>query len=322
MRINAVFEGGGVKGIALVGAIKRAEELSYQFHQTAGTSSGAIVAALLTAGYTADEMKQLILSTPFRMFAKPTDWMRLKWIGPPIRLLIYKGLYAADPLERWVHGLLKNKGIETFGDLPAKRLRIIASDISGGKLMTLPDDLPYYGIDPAGFSVARAVRMSASIPYFFEPAIIKNKQQESVYVVDGALLSNFPLWLFDKEHEFAGSGSSGKLPMPTIGFQLVGRNTQSPMPINGPFSMFYALFVTMMEAHDERYIEDQNRFRTIKIPTLGVRTTQFDLSDELSMRLYESGYEAGSKFFAKWSLVSYQKSYELFNGKCPPKKKL
>ena len=56
--------------------------------------------------------------------------------------------------------------------------------------------------------------------------------------------------------------------------------------------MLEALFSTMLSAHDERYIEQKNRFRTVKIPTLGVGNTQFNLSKELSMSLYESGFLA------------------------------
>jgi NTE family protein len=41
----------------------------------------------------------------------------------------------------------------------------------------------------------------------------------------------------------------------------------------------------MMEAHDVRYIRDENFVRTIPIPTLGVKTTDFDLSREKSEAL-------------------------------------
>ena len=321
MRINAVFEGGGVKGIALVGAIQAAERHGFTFHRMAGTSSGAIVASLLAAGYSAEEMKQLIMDTPFKSLARPTDWMRLKWIGPPIRLFVSKGLYSGDPLEIWIRKLLSAKGIHTFADLPGDRLRIVASDISGGKLMVLPDDLPKYGFDPAVYPVSQAVRMSCSLPFFFEPVVMRNAMKLPTYVVDGALLSNFPLWLFDQDFEPSRSPGLPPKLIPTVGFQLVGKGSQMPRTIRGPFTMLYALFATMMEAHDERFIEDQNRFRTIKIPTLGIRTTQFELSDDESVRLYKSGFEAGIKFFDRWSLSAYQKNFDLFYQKLMPKTK-
>ncbi|HAU31286.1 MAG: Putative esterase of the alpha-beta hydrolase superfamily [Desulfotomaculum sp. 46_80] len=56
MAINAdgVFEGGGVKGIGLVGAVAGIEEAGYEFENMAGTSVGAIVAALLAVDYKAE----------------------------------------------------------------------------------------------------------------------------------------------------------------------------------------------------------------------------------------------------------------------------
>jgi predicted acylesterase/phospholipase RssA len=57
-RVDAVFEGGGVKGIALVGATAVVEATGYRFANLAGTSAGAIVAALLGAGYTAPSCGQ------------------------------------------------------------------------------------------------------------------------------------------------------------------------------------------------------------------------------------------------------------------------
>lgn len=66
----------------------------------------------------------------------------------------------------------------------------------------------------------------------------------------------------------------------------------------------------MMDAHDERYIEEVNRFRTIKIPTLGVSVTDFDISNEKSQELYEAGYLAGEVFLNKWKLTDYKQGFE------------
>jgi predicted acylesterase/phospholipase RssA len=55
-KADAVFEGGGVKGIALAGAIVVAESLGVQWQRVAGTSAGAITACLLAAGYTGEEL--------------------------------------------------------------------------------------------------------------------------------------------------------------------------------------------------------------------------------------------------------------------------
>jgi NTE family protein len=49
-RVDVVFEG-GIKGIALIGTAAVIEATGYPFYNLAGTSAGAIVAALLGAGY-------------------------------------------------------------------------------------------------------------------------------------------------------------------------------------------------------------------------------------------------------------------------------
>ncbi|MNI11179.1 hypothetical protein D3C73_643150 [compost metagenome] len=76
--------------------------------------------------------------------------------------------------------------------------------------------------------------------------------------------------------------------------------------------MLQALFETMLGAHDERYIEQHNRFRTVKIPTLGIQNTEFDLSKEKSLELYESGYAATDGYFKRWSAQVYEKNYEKY----------
>lgn len=308
MLMNAVFEGGGVKGIAFAGAISLVEQRGHKFYNVAGTSSGAIVASLLAAGYTGEELRDIIMKTPFSSFLDKSGLLKVKYVGSLVRLFVKKGLYPGERLEKWVSDLLLQKGIRTFNDLRPNQLRIIASDISQGKLLVLPDDIAHYGFDPTKLSVAKAVRMSTSIPYFFEPVIIKRTEirkeinpltSPSIYIMDGGLLSNFPLWLFDKDMEKENELS---LKIPTYGFRLVGMAEKAPAQINGPISMLEALFNTMLDAHDERHLTEMKSAKTIKIPTLGVKVTEFDITRETSMKLFESGVQAATKFF---DLVHY-----------------
>ncbi|WP_018886399.1 patatin-like phospholipase family protein [Paenibacillus massiliensis] len=318
MLINGVFQGGGMKGISLAGAVRAAEQNGVVFNRLAGTSSGAIVAALIAAGYTGEEMKELILETPFVSLLHRSPLFNVKWVGPAARIWLKKGLYSGEALEHWVRELLRAKGIRTFGDLPPGKLRVIASDITNGRILVLPDDVNRFGLEPHSFEVAKAIRMSTSIPYFFDPVMIRlntklAKGQEFsnqfVYVVDGAILSNLPLWLFDQERAAKGKRAED---IPTVGFQIVGKNETKTAFIRGPLSMLQAIVDTMLSAHDERYIEQENRYRTIKIPALGVRTTQFNLSPEQGEQLYASGLHAGNDFFRNWSVAAYQTQFKKF----------
>ncbi|MDQ0088237.1 NTE family protein [Paenibacillus anaericanus] len=313
MLINGVFEGGGVKGISLAGAVRAAEIHGVRFQRVAGTSSGSIVASLIAAGYTAEEMKDIIMSTSFTHFLKRAAIFNTPIVGPALRVMLKKGLYSGEALEEWIRKVLKSKGVRTFGDLEKGKLTIIASDITSGRILILPDDLARLGINPETFEIAKAVRMSCSIPYFFDPVLLRLPAKQAkgktfagqfLHIVDGGMLSNFPLWLFDQNCRSPG----GKI-IPTVGFQMVGKNNNQPHVIKGPFSMLQAMVETMLSAHDERYIEQFNRYRTVKIPTLGVGTTQFDIDKKESLLLYESGLMAGNRFFEDWNTQYYEEQF-------------
>jgi NTE family protein len=310
-KVDAVFEGGGVKGIGLVGAVAVTEEKGYAFENVAGTSAGAIVAALVAAGYTATELKDIMDELDYNWYKDKGALDKIPFLGPALSLTFEKGIYEGHFLENWIAGLLAAKDVTCFGDLvmPAYqddpkyryKLQVIAADITRGEMLVLPRDIGYYGIDPNALGVAQAVRMSMSIPFFFEPVTLQDAHGNKSYIVDGGVLSNFPVWLFDAE------GDSPE--WPTFGYKLVEPDEGAPNRIRGPITMLAALFSTMMEAHDAYYIRDSNFARTIPIRTLGVRTTEFDLSREKSEALYQSGRDAADKFFQHWDFGTYVAKY-------------
>ncbi|WP_342478512.1 patatin-like phospholipase family protein [Paenibacillus sp. FSL H7-0350] len=306
MEINAVFEGGGVKGIALAGAVQATERAGRTFGRVAGTSSGSIIASLLAAGYCGETMSRIIRRTPFTSFLTRAALYNTAFVGPALRVLLKKGLYSGQALEAWIRGLLLEQGVVTFRDLPRGKLRVITSDITNGRIVVLPDDLVQYGIEPDSFEVAKAVRMSCSIPYFFDPVILrlageaargKSFSGQLIYMVDGGVLSNFPLWLFDEKKD---GFQSPERRTPTIGYQLIGKASPQPHHITGPFSMLEAMVETMLSAHDERYIETDKFVRTVKIPTLGISTTEFHITETQTDALYTAGIAAGEEFFANY----------------------
>jgi NTE family protein len=292
MNIDGVFSGGGIKGIALIGAYEEIEQMGHQFKRVAGASAGAIIAALIAAKYSSKEIYRLLddlvlekllderkTILPFAV----TKWIFLYW-----RL----GLYKGNALEKWLADILAQKGLHTFADLPPHHLRVIASDITNGRLIVLPDDLIQYGIDPGSFSIAKAIRMSCSLPYFFEPVRLKGHNDVSI-IVDGGVLSNFPMWLFDRDNV--------KKVRPTLGIRLSHQLKDRPKnKIENAIQLYGALFETMKDAHDARYISRKHEKDIIFIPTEGVLTTEFDLTDEKKQLLMEHGRNAAKKFFASW----------------------
>src|SRR5690625_7628967 len=99
MKADAVFEGGGVRGIAFAGAIEAMEEKNVEWMRIAGTSAGAIVAALLAAGYTSKEIKHALEQMDFAKFRGKTIVNRIPLLGNLIQLIFYLGMYKNDRSE-------------------------------------------------------------------------------------------------------------------------------------------------------------------------------------------------------------------------------
>src|SRR6266699_199413 len=315
LKCDAVFEGGGVKGIGLVGAVAVTEAKGYDFVNVAGTSAGAIIAALVAAGYRADELRTIIATLDYEKFKDPGWVDRIPILGKAISLGVEKGIYEGEYFETWMRQQLAKKGKRTFKDLVMEefkgsasyryKLRVVASDLSRGKLLVLPQDIKDFGVEPDDLDIARAVRMSMSIPFFFEPVTMTLPNKERAYIVDGGVLSNFPIQLFDD--------GTPDPPWPTFGYLLVEEDPSRPITvrhqIHGPLSMFAALFATMMEAHDRMYVESNAFARTIPIPTKGVTATEFDLSKERAEALYASGRTAAEAFFSTWDFAEYKRNF-------------
>jgi NTE family protein len=315
-----VFEGGGVKGIGLAGAFKQLYDSGYRPACVAGTSAGAITASLVAAGYTGDELQQIALhEMDFKKFEDPTFLDHFGVAGDIAEFLKSRGMHSGNYFLGWIRELLGAKGKTRFGDLrdPSAtaenrtyRLQVIASDISAQSMLVLPRDSEQLGLgDPDELEIAQAVRMSMSIPVFFEPVRQRDNHGREHTIVDGGLLSNFPIWLFD--------AAPGVTPtIPTFGMLLVAPKQSAPLvqhpsaddpfaPVASPVEFAKAIAETMMEAHDRLYVEQANFARTIPIPTLGVGTTEFDIQPDRAQALFDSGSGAARTFLNDWNFDGY-----------------
>ena len=314
---DLVFEGGGMKGIGLAGAYAAFEGRGFAHKGVAGTSAGAIAAALIAAGYSSKELDQILLDLPFADF-KDKGWEdRLPVVGKPLSLLLSHGIYKGDFFREWMAEKLKARGITTFGQLVDEeaevsenrwRLKVIASDVTCRRMLVLPQDAGHLGIEPDEMEIADAVRMSMSIPMFFEPVVHKDRDGKRHVIVDGGMLSNFPVWLFDRQGQDPRWPTFGLLLVEPEPRKPIGHRLQDEDYKARPGSLLdyvKALAHTMMEAHDRLYLEKATFARTIPIPTLGVGTTEFEITPERVRALYDSGHKAASDFLDQWSFEAY-----------------
>jgi len=297
MKIDAVFSGGGVKAFAFVGVLSSLDDADFKIERVAGTSAGAIIASLIAANYSTDEIIKVMEELEPKNLLDPpklTEFIPFsKWLFLYFRLGINKG----DKLENWLYELLAKKNVYTFNDIQEGYLKVVVSDLSLGKLVVLPDDLErLYGLNPRYFPISKAVRMSAGFPYFFMPKKIPGKTNGKSIIVDGGLLSNFPLWLF--------SNGDKKDKRPVLGVKSSGSYEQLDQPgrIHNAFDMFTALFSTMKQAHDARYISKTDKNHIIFLPIGDIDTVDFHINKETKDKLFKIGKERSDSFLRKWPM--------------------
>lgn len=302
-----------MKGIGLAGAYRELSAGGYRPGCVAGTSAGAIMAALVAAGYTGEQLEDIVLNKMnFQKFEDGTFLDKFGPIGDIAQFFKSRGMHSGNYFRGWIGDLLAAKGKTRFGDLrnadtsDPKRtytLQVIASDLSSRSMLVLPQDAKQLGIEPDDLEIAEAIRMSMSIPVFFQPVSRGGHE-----IVDGGLLSNFPVWLFDTP--------AGTVPrFPTFGLLLVAPGQTAPLlptppgapvkPIGSDIDFLKAIAETMMEAHDRFYVEQANYARTIPIPTKGVGTTEFDITPARAQELFQSGRDAAKAFLATWDFQAY-----------------
>jgi NTE family protein len=209
--IDGVFEGGGVKGLAHIGALEELESRGYWFKRVAGASAGAWIAALIACGYRAspkgDCSLRVIMTLDHKVFHD--GWLQL-----PRNLITHGGLFAGRRLTDTLDSLLK-KGLgrnaegpsPTFADLKDIEIHIVARCLTRQEIVifnreTTPD-----------LSIAEAVRMSGSLPFFYVPhqwvpsGFYRDtlKMNETQLVIDGGVISTFPMFIFKEQHPYVPS---------------------------------------------------------------------------------------------------------------------
>jgi len=320
MEYNAVFEGGGVKGIGLVGAIHELESHGYKLKNVAGSSAGAIVAALIAVGYKANEIKELMKEVNYLKF-KQKAWVDYLPLGKMLNLGFNYGIYRADNFEKWLHDLCLKKGKATFGDIKNEhynnqkekyQLQVTACNVTTKKLLILPHDIKSFGIDPDSLSIAKAVRMSMSLPIFYEPYIIKDKKGYQHLIVDGGLVSNYPIWLLDD--------GVTKSNIPTFGFKFKNnKENHYPNEVKNLINFFKCVVGACLDA-GETYSDFQysgDKERTVNIDSVilkegrlvPIHTTDFDISKEDSDLLLNNGQKAAKKFIKNWDFNKWNNKY-------------
>jgi NTE family protein len=318
--VDLVLSGGGVKFIGLVGAIVALMDAGYSIKRVSGVSAGSVVAAILAAAsndgqLTGEEVKELAFSVPLHTWR---DSGPVPYLGAVWGLVKETSLYRGDAAYDWIFSELKNLGVTSFGDLVVDedpldercyKLVVTVADLTAAQLVRLPWDYPrLYGLDPDDQLVADAVRASMAIPFFYRPVKLTGAGGATSTLVDGGVLSNFPIDTFDRP--------DGKPPRwPTFGITVLPRPTEglgAVMPALKPLRFFEqtalleSLLTTMLAGHDQTHLSKPwVSSRAILVESTNVGVLDFDAPRGRLEELYDSGYAAAQLFLSTWDWPAY-----------------
>jgi NTE family protein len=319
-----VLSGGGVKGIGLVGAVVALLDAGYRVQRVSGTSAGSIVGAIAAAASLGDqlspeEVKDLALQLDYHKFTDPGAVERIPLLGPSLAVLRGTGIYKGDYAHDWIMGQLKDLGVRTFGDLaiqddelpPERRYKLVVTvaDVTTGQLVRLPWDYRrVYGLDPDEQSVADAVRASMAIPFFFRPVTLTASSGLKSTLVDGGLLSNFPIDSLDR--------LDGRKPRwPSFGVTVLPNLPEgndkvipalAPIRALGAPHLLEGVITTALVGRDQAYLnEPWVSARTIRVDSTDAGFLDFGITDNEIEALYAKGYAAAEAFLSTWDWNAY-----------------
>lgn len=316
---NLVFEGGGVRGIAFIGAVEVIEQngILSNIEKVAGTSAGSIVAMMVSLGYSAEEMKSIMLNMKVQHFNDGKGGL----VGKYARTKKYYGIYKGDVFEAWIGKLVQAKtgnATTTFRQLDS----LIKSNNHYKSFYCMGTNLTKQRAEIFSFQhtpdleIKQAVRISCAIPFFYEPVLLDsagkvvNEPKEGyVYnvMVDGGVLANYPIGIFDscKSKTDVNACDSMAYNPQTIGFKLE-RDEQigvpdsiAPYPIHNLNDFTQAFFNMVIENLNRKPYAAKEEGRTVYISYNNISPKPRKITSAEKLTLYQNGVKATKKFLDK-----------------------
>ncbi len=318
---NLVFSGGGVHGIAYLGALEYfyKTNLISPIKRVAGTSAGAITACLTCFNLPFEELSTALSSLDYKQIPAKDDSPESSRDFPAalkeqvnkifdnadcvLRLINKYGWYSSGYFYEWIKEQIalqfdssKKLPPYTFADFrntsihkeqrPFKDLYVIGTNLSKCKSIVFSFDTT------PNLEVAQAVRISMSVPLLFESINCKceNLPNQPPYVyIDGGMLYNYPINLFDTVSPIDK----------TLGFYFKG--TPKTSTIKNLVEFISATLSCTGSVQQELFTSNpENIKRSICIQTSDIPSLNFNIStgDSTFNFLYEQGYRATELYFS------------------------
>jgi NTE family protein len=289
-----IFAGGGIRGVAYIGALQAFKQYGINITGLAGSSVGAIFASLYAVGFDSEEIKEIAFNTNFELFSdlnfklgKNFGFCKgdsfLQWFREKIERKYYGDQYEKDV----------NKPVK-FKDL-TKDLVIIATNLSNGTCKV------HSKIETPDEEIAKAVRASISIPGFFKP--VWNNDE---CLIDGDIVGNFPSWRFEN---YLLSNTDSRI------LELRLENIQTPRKISNPVEYFNAILDSTYNVSSEllsRLYGQNDCFDLLRIDVGNVSIIDFNMSARDRETLINKGFDSVKFYFDKSLLEKKKLIFEIY----------
>lgn len=193
--VGLVLSGGGATGFAHIGVLKALEENDIPIDFITGTSAGALIGGMYSAGYSPEEIEAYVLSEEFLMMSQgqihPNQHFLLREDEPDASMfslsLSQDSIFKKSlPTNFTSSALLDYEMMKTMGRVSESHhgnfdslfvpFRCVASDIANKRSVIFKEG-----------NLHEAVRASMSYPFYLRSIKIDN-----ILLFDGGLYNNFP----------------------------------------------------------------------------------------------------------------------------------
>jgi len=285
-----VFQGGGCKGSAYVGAYKECIKRGVSFSEVVGTSAGSIIAVLIGAGANPSELEEIISEINFEKFLSPPlkleyysapkipFYVKFTRIGKYSKIVSHLGLHNSNYIKEWLDEKLKKLLPAINGPIKFKHLiiptSVVVTDIRTKRVEVFSNSAS------ANNDVSEAVQSSCNIPFYFQPIDMR--------YLDGGMLSNLPAFIF--------KNNESKIYNKILAFSLISDNKANP--IQSFEDYIKAILDTALEGATDIQISLQEDLHIINIKTGTIGATDFEkITPQIISYLINQGEEAVKDFF-------------------------
>lgn len=277
LKYTCLFGGGAIRGVAYIGTLKAFEELGITADTLAGSSVGAIFAAMLAVGYTAEELKQIFSKVNFELFkdiaigigplfALSKGEIFLEWL----RELIEKKYYG----DKYKKG--ENRAV-TFKDID-KNLIIITTNLSNFECKE------FSKFETPDYEIASAIRISSCMPGLMKPI-----EYNKTLLVDGDLQKSWPMWKLSKHL----ANSNDRI----LELRLEGYYDSNNISGIDYANAVYSCMTSMSTSFVTDIYADKDKFDYIVLNTGKTVVVDFNLNENKRNELIQSGYEQTINYF-------------------------